>query len=48
MAENEKPETEKEKDPLFIERAKKKIKGRNARYTSVEKEDRMKRAGLRK
>ena len=47
MVDNEKPETAK-KDPLFIERAKKKIKERNARYTSVEKEDRMKRAGLRK
>jgi hypothetical protein len=45
MAENEKPE---KKDPRFIERAKKKIKERNARYTSVEKESRLKRVDLRK
>ena len=46
MVENEKPEVK--KDPLFIERAKKKIKERNARYTSAEKEDRQKRMGIRK
>jgi len=45
MVENEKPE---KKDPLFLQRAKKKIKERNTRYRNVEKEARMKTVGPRK
>ena len=47
MTNNVKPQTE-PKDPRFIERAKQKIRERNARLTSAEKEDRQKRMGIRK
>ena len=47
MTKNEKPATE-PKDSRFIERTKLKIKARNARLTSAEKEDRQKRMGIRK